>query len=159
MGNVLSEEKREQIIALGRLEWFLRRLATGVRRETPGGYLRSEGGGSFAWKLGTQVPGKTGHFGDHRHFARGGSSGTGWPARGLQPKLGGEWDSYREPCYSFADGYKFMFIKYTQKYTHPIYVWDKTGSHTTPCPFYLPPPPMGFRTTSASPRTKVRGAD
>ena len=45
MGNVLSKEKREQVIALGRLGWSLRRIeqATGVRRETAGGYLKSSG--------------------------------------------------------------------------------------------------------------------
>lgn len=45
MGNVLSKEKREQVIALGRLGWSLRRIeqATGVRRETAGGYLKSAG--------------------------------------------------------------------------------------------------------------------
>src|SRR5208337_257478 len=45
MGNVLSREKREQVIALGRLGWSLRRIehATGVRRETVGDYLRSSG--------------------------------------------------------------------------------------------------------------------
>jgi transposase len=45
MGNVLSKDKREQVIALGRLGWSLRRIeaATGVRRETAGGYLRSAG--------------------------------------------------------------------------------------------------------------------
>jgi hypothetical protein len=36
MSNVLSKEKRQQILALGRLGWSLRRIeeATGVRRET-----------------------------------------------------------------------------------------------------------------------------
>src|SRR5664280_2030432 len=45
MGNVLSKEKREQVIGLGRLGWSLRRIeeATGVRRETAGDYLRSAG--------------------------------------------------------------------------------------------------------------------
>jgi hypothetical protein len=45
MGNVLTKEKREQVIALGRLGWSLRRIeqATGVRRETAGDYLRSAG--------------------------------------------------------------------------------------------------------------------
>jgi len=45
MGNVLSREKREQVIALGRLGWSLRRIehATGVRRETASDYLRSSG--------------------------------------------------------------------------------------------------------------------
>jgi hypothetical protein len=43
MSNVLSDEKRQQIIALGRLGWPLRRIeqATGVRRETAGAYLKA----------------------------------------------------------------------------------------------------------------------
>jgi transposase len=43
--NVLSEEKKQQVLALGRLEWSLRRIeeATGVRRETAGDYLRAAG--------------------------------------------------------------------------------------------------------------------
>jgi transposase len=42
MANVLSKEKREQVLALGRLGWTLRHIeeATGVRRETASGYLR-----------------------------------------------------------------------------------------------------------------------
>jgi hypothetical protein len=45
MGNVLEKAKQEQVIALGCLGWSLRRIeaATGVRRETAGGYLRSAG--------------------------------------------------------------------------------------------------------------------
>ena len=45
MGNVLDKTKQEHVIALGRLGWSLRRIeqATGVRRETAGGYLRSAG--------------------------------------------------------------------------------------------------------------------
>jgi len=45
MSNVLSEDKRQQVIALGRLGWSLRRIEreTGVRRETAGGYLRIAG--------------------------------------------------------------------------------------------------------------------
>ena len=45
MSNVLSEEKRQQVIALGRLGWPLRRIEqeTGVRRETAGSYLKAAG--------------------------------------------------------------------------------------------------------------------
>jgi transposase len=45
MSHVLSREKREQVIVLGRLGWSLRRIeqATGVRRETASEYLRSAG--------------------------------------------------------------------------------------------------------------------
>jgi transposase len=45
MANVLSEETKQQVIALGRLGWSLRRIqqATGIRRETAGGYLKTAG--------------------------------------------------------------------------------------------------------------------
>ena len=45
MSNVLSEEKKQQVIALGRLGWSLRKIqkATGVRRETAADYLRAAG--------------------------------------------------------------------------------------------------------------------
>jgi transposase len=45
VSNVLSEDKKQQVIALGRLDWSLRRIeaATGVRRETAAGYLRAAG--------------------------------------------------------------------------------------------------------------------
>jgi transposase len=43
VSNVLSEEKKKQIIALGQLGWSLRRIekATGVRRETAAEYLKA----------------------------------------------------------------------------------------------------------------------
>jgi transposase len=45
MSNVLNDEKKQQVIALGRLGWSLRRIerATGVRRETASAYLRAAG--------------------------------------------------------------------------------------------------------------------
>jgi len=45
VSNVLRDDKRQQIIALGRLGWSLRRIqkAVGVRRETASGYLREAG--------------------------------------------------------------------------------------------------------------------
>jgi hypothetical protein len=58
MGNVLSREKREQVIALGRLGWSLRRIeeSTGVRRETASEYLSSAG-------IPLRSPGGWGHHG------------------------------------------------------------------------------------------------
>jgi transposase len=58
MGNVLEKVKQEQVIALGRLGWSLRRIeaATGVRRETAGGYLRLAG-------IALRMPGGWGHGG------------------------------------------------------------------------------------------------
>jgi transposase len=45
MANVLSEEKKQQVVALGRLGWSVRRIeeTTGVRRETASAYLRAAG--------------------------------------------------------------------------------------------------------------------
>ena len=45
MSNVLNEEKRQQVIALGRLGWSMRRIeqAAHIRRETVGAYLRAAG--------------------------------------------------------------------------------------------------------------------
>ena len=45
MANVLSEEKKQQVVALGKLGWTLRRIEeeTGVRRETASGYLKAAG--------------------------------------------------------------------------------------------------------------------
>ena len=45
MSNVLTEAKRQQILALSRLRWPLRRIEapTGVRHETVSGYLKAAG--------------------------------------------------------------------------------------------------------------------
>ena len=45
ISNVLDETKQQQVIALGRLGWSLRRIegATGVRRETVSVYLKAAG--------------------------------------------------------------------------------------------------------------------
>ena len=45
MANTLSEDRKQQILALGRLGWSLRRIQreTGVRRETASAYLKAAG--------------------------------------------------------------------------------------------------------------------
>src|SRR5438105_1185868 len=45
MSNVLSTDKKQQVISLGKLGWSLRRIeeATGVRRETASVYLKAGG--------------------------------------------------------------------------------------------------------------------
>jgi len=83
VSNVLNQEKKQQIIALGRLGWSLRRIqrATGIRRETVGRYLKAAG-------MVLQPPGRWGRAakaakrGDHRpcpgkfgHRRRQGSAG------------------------------------------------------------------------------------
>ncbi len=45
MSNVLNNEKKQEVLALGRLGWSVRRIeqATGIRRETASAYLKSAG--------------------------------------------------------------------------------------------------------------------
>ena len=45
IANVLNEEKKQQVLALGRLGWSLRRIqqATRIRRETASAYLKAAG--------------------------------------------------------------------------------------------------------------------
>ena len=51
----MNEEKKQQVIALGRLGWSLRRIQrnTGIRRETVAAYLKSAGIAATARRLGT----------------------------------------------------------------------------------------------------------
>lgn len=72
MSNVLTEEKKNQVIALGRLGWSLRRIEreTGVRRETAAGYLKAAG-------IGVRFPGAWG-----RHPP---ASADSKPANGVIP--------------------------------------------------------------------------
>jgi transposase len=57
MVNVLNEEKKQQVLALGRLGWSLRRIegGTGVRRETASAYLKTAG-------IAVRVPGRPTEF-------------------------------------------------------------------------------------------------
>ena len=56
MTNILSDGKRQEVLALGRLGWTLRRIeqAPGVRRETASSYLKAAG-------LAVRPPGRWGH--------------------------------------------------------------------------------------------------
>jgi hypothetical protein len=60
MSNVLSEEKKQQVIALGKLGWPLRRIEkeTGVRRETARAYLKAAGVEVCLPGWGRRVPAK-----------------------------------------------------------------------------------------------------
>jgi hypothetical protein len=85
VSNVLSEDKRQQVIALGRLGWSLRRIeaAVHIRRETIGGYLRTAGiPVRPPRRLGMAGAGKPGQKGDYRlQLGVGADNGTGTAAR------------------------------------------------------------------------------
>ena len=68
VSNVLSDEKKKQVIALGQLGWPLRRIekATGVRRETATGYLKAAGVAIRPPGLGPAPTRKSGQQPDHR---------------------------------------------------------------------------------------------
>ena len=64
MSNVLGDNKQQQVLALGRLGWSLRRIeqATTVRRETASAYLKAAGhSGARAWGTAERLAAKTGH--------------------------------------------------------------------------------------------------
>jgi hypothetical protein len=69
MGNVLEKAKQEQVIALGRLGWSLRRIEAATGGASRDGRRLFEVGGNstpYAGRLGAQASGKSGHFGDRR---------------------------------------------------------------------------------------------
>jgi hypothetical protein len=57
MSNVLSDDKKQQVIALGKLGWTLRRIeqATGVRRETASNYLKAAESSTSCRRVVTQA--------------------------------------------------------------------------------------------------------
>jgi transposase len=76
VSNVLNEEKRQQVLALGRLGWPLRRIQqeAGVRRETASAYLKAAG-------VAVRPPGGWGK-----------RLPTPKPANEVSPEFGVEWD-------------------------------------------------------------------
>ena len=109
MSNVLSEEKKQQVISLGKLGWTLRRIeqATGVRRETAGAYLKAAGIAvrpPGAW--GRRAPAKPANEvtpdSGAEVFAQGGLA-TARPANEVTPDLGALISPKQGPPASHAD--------------------------------------------------------
>src|ERR1035437_2447540 len=92
VSNVLKEQKKQQVIALGRLGWSLRRIqkTTGVRRETAATYLREAG-------VGLRPPGLWGRGSANPANEAGTASGADGgpppakPAIGVTTDFGAEW--------------------------------------------------------------------
>jgi CxxC motif-containing protein (DUF1111 family) len=68
MANVLNEEKKQQVLALGRLGWSLRRIqqTTRIRRETASAYLKAAGIAVRPPSGWGAASAKTGQRSDHR---------------------------------------------------------------------------------------------
>ena len=94
MGNDLSIEKRDQVVALELLGWALQRIeaATGVRRETASGYLRAAG-------IAVRPPGGWG-----RRAAKPANAVTTDPEAGCAPADGPAGVGGREPAARAGDG-------------------------------------------------------
>jgi transposase len=92
MANVLSEEKRQQIIGLGRLGWSLRRIeeATGIRRETASAYLKSAGIAVRA-ERGRRLPAKPAS-----QVSTDPQALSGWPPRPTRSPQASACEPYRE---------------------------------------------------------------
>jgi transposase len=74
MANVLGGEKRQQILALARLGWSLRRIEaeTGVRRETASAYLKAAG-------IAVRAPGRWGRAGPAKPAKQTSTDPPAWP--------------------------------------------------------------------------------
>jgi transposase len=82
MTNILSDDKRREVLALGRLGWTLRRIqqATGVRRETASAYLKAAG-------LAVRAPGRWGHPAAKPAIEVSTDSGGLWPGIASPPSV------------------------------------------------------------------------
>jgi transposase len=89
MANVLGREKREQVLALGRLGWSLRRIQaeTGVHRETASAYLKAAG-------LAIRPPGRWGRPPPKPAIET--STDPGWPPRPGRSPQASACEPYRE---------------------------------------------------------------
>jgi hypothetical protein len=83
VSNVLNEQTKQQVIALGRLGWSLRRIqkTTGVRRETAAAYLREAG-------IAVRPPGRWGHRSAVADYAPGAATGVAAGPPSAKPAIG-----------------------------------------------------------------------
>ena len=107
MGNVLGEEKKQQVLALGRLGWPLRRIesTTGVRRETASAYLKAAG-------IAVRGPGRWGNSKPAKEVST--DSGTEpWP-----PRVG------RAPTASACEPYRELIAEALTRGRNAVAIWQ-----------------------------------
>ena len=122
MTNFLSDDKRQEVLALGRLGWTLRRIeqATGVRRETASGYLKAAG-------LGVRPPGRWGHAGPN-------------PAKEVSTDLGGPLAAAsaprRAPAASACEPYRDLITIAHERGRDAMAIWrDLVDDHGFPAQY------------------------
>jgi len=127
MANFLSEALKQQVIALGRLGWTLRRIevATGVRRETASAYLKAAG-------LAVRPPGRWGH--PPPNPAIGVSTDPGLPAAAAEPHPPG-WEPrpQRAPTASACVPYRELIESAVARGRNAMAIWrDLVDDHGFP---------------------------
>jgi transposase len=108
MGNVLDPSRQQQVLALGRLGWTLRRIEqeTGVRRETVSAYLRAAG-------IAIRGRGRPGEGAAKPAIS--GEVSTD-PARALPPG--------RAPCASACEPYREQIIEALGRGRNAMAIWQ-----------------------------------
>jgi hypothetical protein len=145
MSNVLDQHRQQQIVALGRLGWSLRRIeeTTGVRRETVSDYLKSgRRAGARPGRPPAGLAAKTGHHsgGIHRlrrvetgNFRRGvhrlESAQTGHPGGGVRrPRTGPT--AGRAPSASACEPYRELIERALERGRNAMAIWqDLVDAH------------------------------
>jgi len=127
MANILSDATKQQVIALGRLGWTLRRIevATGVRRETASAYLKAAG-------LAVRPPGRWGH--PLAKPATGVSTDPGLPAAGAEPSPPA-WEPrpQRAPAASACVPYRELIESAVARGRNAMAIWrDLVDDHGFP---------------------------
>jgi len=129
MTNILSDDKRQQVLALGQLGWTLRRIerATGVRRETAGAYLKAAG-------LAVQAPGRWGHPAAKPAIEV--STDSGAPAPGLASPLSAAAPPGRAPAASACEPYRELIEAALARGRDAMAIWrDLIDDHGFPAQY------------------------
>jgi transposase len=129
MTNTLSDDKRQQVLALGQLGWTLRRIerATGVRRETAGAYLKAAG-------LAVQPPGRWGHPAAKPAIEVSTDSGAQLP--GISPLLSAVAPPGRAPAASACEPYRELIEAALGRGRDAMAIWrDLVDDHGFPAQY------------------------
>ena len=129
MTNILSDDKRQEVLALGRLGWTLRRIerATGVRRETAGTYLKAAG-------LAVRPPGRWGH--PAANSANEVSTDSGAPPPGTSSPLSAAAPPGRAPAASACESYLELIEAALARGRDAMAIWrDLIDDHGFPAQY------------------------
>jgi transposase len=126
MANFLSDTTKQQVLALGRLGWTLRRIeaATGVRRETASAYLKAAG-------VAVRPPGRWGH--PPPNPAIGVSTDPGRPAAAEPGPPSWEPRPQRAPAASTCVPYRELIERAVAQGRNAMAIWrDLVDDHDFP---------------------------